>query len=107
MEPSRDMREVAKFRSLAELPTECAQAMAIAETESFFLGQPWFQNLAEHALGADEQVHFYACLQDDVAVLATRFAESGEGVFKTRVLHSLSTFYSSLFGLAGAAAHQS
>lgn len=104
------MNKVETFTNLSDLPSSCANAFEIAEAESFFLGFPWFQNLVKHSLSSDQKVRFYVSLPNsnapDGTILAARYAESGEGPFKMRVLHSLSNFYSSLFGLAGDAAHQ-
>jgi hypothetical protein len=94
---------VITYDRLDALPGEYDAFFSENGAESFFLSLPWFRNFCANALDQGDELRIFATEQTHsscapVAALLTRFQRRSVWQLAPRTLHSLSNFYTSLYG---------
>jgi len=92
-----------QFDGFEALPADYVALLNDAAERDFFSGFQWFRRLAETTLAPGERVRIYGLEPTEqpgrpLAALVTRFQPGSRSLFKPLTLHSLSNYYTSLFG---------
>jgi hypothetical protein len=103
------MTAVSNVSSFENLPDEFRSLFERAESRSFFFGLPWFRTFAKCALDRGDETRLYTVVASENArevriVLPTLRRTADSGFLRARKLHSLSSYYTSLFGPIGTGA---
>jgi Acetyltransferase (GNAT) domain len=88
------------YENVSDLPESYVSFFAKNAERSFFLSLPWYQNFCRTALAPSEKIRIFALESSDspaspLAALLTRHQSSLK--FRSRMLSSLSNFYTSLY----------
>jgi len=83
------------------LPKECQRVLEAAGSRDLYSSLAWYQNFTRTALDSDDRVRIYVTREEEgesgVALMALRSKGLG-GLAGRNELHSLSNYYSSLYG---------
>jgi hypothetical protein len=98
------MTSAAPFSSFDEMSAQARKLFDSAAATCFFSSMPWFTTFAKHALDGGDRIRIYSVQSGDLAVapqaaLATVHKVAKSGFFSPRKLSSLSSYYTSLFGM--------
>src|SRR5262245_40140934 len=92
---------VTVYEGFDVLPKECRRVLEAAGARALYSSLAWYENFARTALDSDDRVRIYVSREEDndaaVALMALRSKRSG-GLVRRNELHSLSNYYSSLYG---------
>ncbi len=92
---------VTVYEAFDVLPKECRQVLEAAGSRELYSSLAWYENLTRSALDSDDRVRIYVSREEEseaaVALMAFRSKGSG-GPIGRNELHSLSNYYSSLYG---------